>query len=359
MYCTECGGQIEVQQKFCTACGTAVQVGNPPVGPPSGQIPQITTQLPPANVRARPHSHNILKYRVVFFLLYALLAIPTYILPYFGSNSSVFAAIGTLAGVGLMPQTWLHICCLVGLVLLAWLRGALARKGFIAIAPTMAAAADMLPGLNVIPLLPSFFHFVSVLLGLVFNPEDLAAMPPEAALVRLKESAFRTKMAAAAAGLLVILAGVQSALFFYRTNGPVQFGSSPMPSANSRPPVIGLVKNVNAMPESMGCGCSFKKNKKDRDFVFVSQFVGVTKPTDVAQYALMNIDGRDVLFSSLERDVAGDVRQYHGGDKEVLVKTLSSHLSRDGVEGTVDRVLIIVRAKSGQTEFQASGHCGC
>src|SRR5262249_36273000 len=66
---------------------------------------------------------------VVFVILYYILMLPTYILPYFGSNSAVFGAASVASGAGVYPLFLLHLAFLIALIVLAYIRGkVIARK---------------------------------------------------------------------------------------------------------------------------------------------------------------------------------------------------------------------------------------
>ncbi|AUX69475.1 hypothetical protein CHX26_08215 [Porphyrobacter sp. HT-58-2] len=96
---------------------------------------------------------------------------PTYVLPYFGSNSAVvnagLAAADAMAGGGngLNILMFVHLACLGGLVLISWLRGAVVDKGWLVIFPILAAVFDMVPGLNWIPLIPTGMHLAAIIVG--------------------------------------------------------------------------------------------------------------------------------------------------------------------------------------------------
>lgn len=102
---------------------------------------------------------------VAFFVLYLLFLLPTYYLPYVGSNSSVVNAIGAAVGAGLSPQFWAHIASLFVLVVVTWLRGCAISKQWIVVFPLIAAVFDMTPGLSLIPLLPTAMHVVALIMG--------------------------------------------------------------------------------------------------------------------------------------------------------------------------------------------------
>lgn len=106
-----------------------------------------------------------------FVIIYLLLMFPTYVLPYFGSNSAVvnagLAAADAMAGGGngLNILMFAHLACLGGLVLISWLRGAVVDKSWLVIFPILAAVFDMVPGLNWIPLIPTGMHLAAIIVG--------------------------------------------------------------------------------------------------------------------------------------------------------------------------------------------------
>jgi len=99
-----------------------------------------------------------------FILLYLLCLIPTYILPYFGSNS-ILAAAGTL-GITLF-WTVFHIIFLVIMILLAHKRGKDTTINYLMLFPILAGAFDMVPMLSMIPLVPTIFHLLAIVMGVV------------------------------------------------------------------------------------------------------------------------------------------------------------------------------------------------
>ncbi len=107
----------------------------------------------------------LLKNTVFYVIGYLLLMIPTYVLPYFGSNSLLANVLGAALGHGPMPQWWLHAWSLVMLVLLGYLRGQIVGKRYLIAFPLVAAVFDMVPGLSVIPMVPTVMHALTVILG--------------------------------------------------------------------------------------------------------------------------------------------------------------------------------------------------
>jgi len=104
---------------------------------------------------------------VVFVVLYILFMLPTYYLPYLGSNSSVVGAIGAAADAGVNPFFWLHLGSLIALIVIAWFRGALIDKKWLIIFPILATVFDLAPGLSSIPLIPTVMHLLAIILGVI------------------------------------------------------------------------------------------------------------------------------------------------------------------------------------------------
>ena len=110
--------------------------------------------------------------------LYILFMIPTYILPYFGSNSLIanaaLATASAASGAGFAGNIllFIHLICLGILCLLAWLRGAEVGKTWIVTFPIIAAIFDILPGLSMIPLVPTVMHISAIITGVSGQPRD-------------------------------------------------------------------------------------------------------------------------------------------------------------------------------------------
>jgi hypothetical protein len=100
-----------------------------------------------------------------YVVAYLLLMVPTYILPYFGSNSTLINAFSSAFGMGPTPQWWAHIWFLTMLSLLGWLRGNAIGKTFLPLFPVLAGIFDIVPGLSVIPLVPTVLHIAGIVLG--------------------------------------------------------------------------------------------------------------------------------------------------------------------------------------------------
>jgi hypothetical protein len=103
----------------------------------------------------------------VFVIMYVLFMLPTYVLPYFGSNSSVLNTIVLASDDGFNPLFFLHLGLFIVLIVIAWFRGVLIDKKWLIIFPIMSAVFDLTPFLNHIPLIPTIMHLLVIILGVV------------------------------------------------------------------------------------------------------------------------------------------------------------------------------------------------
>lgn len=112
----------------------------------------------------------------LFYIVgYLALMVPTYVLPYFGSNSIVVNSIGAAMGRGMTPFWWLHLWALVMLALMAYARGKHISKTFIVVFPITAAVFDMTPGLSLVSFVPTAIHLIALVLGAMGHvPANLA-----------------------------------------------------------------------------------------------------------------------------------------------------------------------------------------
>lgn len=108
---------------------------------------------------------SIFRNTLVFVVGYVILMIPTYLLPWLGSNSAVLNAVGAAIGHGMTPQWWAHAWCLVMLVLMTWMRGDFVGKKYFPVLTFLAAVFDLTPGLSMIPLVPTALHLAAIILG--------------------------------------------------------------------------------------------------------------------------------------------------------------------------------------------------
>jgi len=164
MFCAQCGSQIEVRSSFCSACGAKARV---PAN--AGASPGIDPRMESRILKSEVHSTGLLKNRIAFVFTYLLCAVPTYILPYFGSNSAFLNVVGAASGLGTLPQFWFHLIALYLLIVIAWLRGGQTDRVWLAIFPFLAGIFDMMPGFNLIPFAPTFFHVVTLVVGVMGN----------------------------------------------------------------------------------------------------------------------------------------------------------------------------------------------
>lgn len=100
-----------------------------------------------------------------YIVAYLVLMVPTYILPYFGSNSTLVNAFSAALGMGPTPQWWAHVWCLIMLTVLGWLRGKVIGKTYLPVFPVLAAVFDLTPGLSAIPMVPTFLHLAGIIVG--------------------------------------------------------------------------------------------------------------------------------------------------------------------------------------------------
>lgn len=122
---------------------------------------------------------------VLYVVGYLVLMIPTYVLPYFGSNSHIAretaGAIGNAlagsseVGSALRLPFWFHLICLVLLVGLALLRGRRIGRAWLAVFPAVALAFDMAPVLSLIPFVPTVLHLLAIILGVTVSAPQTRA----------------------------------------------------------------------------------------------------------------------------------------------------------------------------------------
>ncbi len=109
-----------------------------------------------------------------FIVIYILVMIPTYILPYFsaaGAIAGVGAALatGSAASGGLiafLPKI-LHFACLAILVYACVVRGKVVGKSWLMVFPILALIFDLVPFLNFIPFVPTIMHILAIILGTI------------------------------------------------------------------------------------------------------------------------------------------------------------------------------------------------
>jgi hypothetical protein len=113
---------------------------------------------------------------VLFVILYLLFMLPTYFLPYLGSNSAVIGTLGAVADAGVNPAFWPHLGSLIILIVVTWFRGALIDKKWLIIFPILATVFDLVPGLSSIPIIPTVMHLLVIILGVAGAKAAVPAM---------------------------------------------------------------------------------------------------------------------------------------------------------------------------------------
>ena len=103
----------------------------------------------------------------VFIIVYLLFMMPTYVLPYLGSNSSVLNTAGAASGAGLNPALFVHVVALVILIAITYFRGKLIGKNWLIAFPILASAFDLLPVLSLIPFVPTLMHLLAIIFGVI------------------------------------------------------------------------------------------------------------------------------------------------------------------------------------------------
>jgi hypothetical protein len=112
----------------------------------------------------------------VFVIAYVIFMLPTYFLPYFGSNSSFLHVVDAVGGGGYLNFAfWLHMGSMLILCFFCWVRGAYINKGWLIIFPIMAIVFDFVPILSSIPLVPTVMHLLAIILGVTGTANVMTA----------------------------------------------------------------------------------------------------------------------------------------------------------------------------------------
>lgn len=193
-FCSDCGASLDANSKFCSDCGASITVASAVPGKQPADESQRSTRTTSDSFKSdsaavlmnagtsamrglQSAGEAIQKTHVLqklsrallnpafFVIAYAVFLIPTYILPYVGSNSSVLNTAAAAAGMGLSPAFYCHLAALAILIWISWLRGKLIDKAWLAALPLAAAMFDLLPGLSMIPMVPTVLHVVAIVLG--------------------------------------------------------------------------------------------------------------------------------------------------------------------------------------------------
>lgn len=110
---------------------------------------------------------NFLGNAAVYVILYVLFMLPTYLLPYVGSNSAVVGSLALATEAGFHPAFLAHAGLLFALIAITWVRGRRIEKGWLIVFPVLAMVFDLAPALNNIPLVPTVMHLLAIILGVV------------------------------------------------------------------------------------------------------------------------------------------------------------------------------------------------
>lgn len=123
---------------------------------------------------------NALRNPIVYIVAYIVLMVPTYILPYFGSNSFLInvGSSALVSSFGPTPQWWIHVWFLVALITLAWARTEFCTKKWLPIFPVVAALFDMTPVISNIPLVPTVMHVCAMIFGVTLASENASTVQP-------------------------------------------------------------------------------------------------------------------------------------------------------------------------------------
>ena len=108
----------------------------------------------------------------MYVVVYMGLMVPTYVLPYFGSNSVTTHTVAEVASVAMgVSSVWLHLTfylhlgCLLGLCGLTLMRGKSIDRVWLPVFPFLALVFDLTPVLSWIPLVPTAMHLLAVILA--------------------------------------------------------------------------------------------------------------------------------------------------------------------------------------------------
>lgn len=161
----------------------------------------------------------------IFVVIYLVLMVPTYLLPWLGFRLELANFLGGgLVGRGPTPLWWAQAWCLAMLTVIAWVRGNIIDKSHLPVFPFLAAIFDLVPGLKLIPMVPTVMHLLALISGAQSNNSEVKAEPVNGA---------RT------AGIVATLIAVGGIALFMSTPKPKHhdpFGSSSIPAIRSTPP---------------------------------------------------------------------------------------------------------------------------
>lgn len=190
---------------------------------------------------------KIFRNTAVFVVAYLLFMLPTYILPYFGSNSTVLHAFSAAMGLGFSPQWWAHVWSLVMLAMITWVRGRWIGKNYLPIFPVLAGVFDMFPILSAIPLVPTVFHVVTLIVGVMASQAGETDLEVNNGVARKALAGVGMMTLAAIGGtLLFVISAHKRTQDFEASRNPftapaaMSPWSMAKPKAHTAPPVAAL-----------------------------------------------------------------------------------------------------------------------
>lgn len=104
----------------------------------------------------------------IFVGAYVVLMALTYYLSNLGSTTLVTQ---TLDGTGLADSSvslitlFLHICAMLGILWVSFVRGVMISERWLVLLPIVAFAFDFIPKLSSIPIVPSIYHLLAIVIG--------------------------------------------------------------------------------------------------------------------------------------------------------------------------------------------------
>lgn len=115
-----------------------------------------------------------------FVVAYVIFMLPTYFLPYAGSNSFVLHTLDAAVGTKhLNAAFYFHMGSMLVLCFMCWVRGSYVSRNWLLIFPILAIVFDFVPGLSVIPLIPTGMHLAAIIAGVAGAKANL---PPAVAI---------------------------------------------------------------------------------------------------------------------------------------------------------------------------------
>lgn len=181
----------------------------------------------------------------IYVVAYLLFMLPTYALPYLGSNSAVVNTLSVAAAGKTYPLFWYHATVLAVLVALTLLRGPYVGRRWLWVFPTLAAFFDLVPGINMIPLAPTLLHVFAVVLGVM----DSKKAPAEGeAAARPGPTRTETLGAGAIVGVFALISIVTTVTYGPRRPSPPM--NAPTVAANRLPPSPQAMPPARVAPQA-------------------------------------------------------------------------------------------------------------